>query len=165
MKTKNYNYEQLQQFCLENKIVLLEDYNNIKFNSKLRIKANCITNDCNNQVDKQYRQLYVSGCYCKECTLSNGRNKMKETCLKKYGVSNPMKKQEIKDKNKDTCFKKYGTTCSLQSEKIKEKVKETCLEKYGVEYSLQSQEVKQKIKETCLKKYGVDNIMKNITIR
>ena len=116
------------------------------------------------------------------------RQKNIETCLKKYGVENPLQSDEIKQKSKQTCLKRYGVEYVLQdknirkriqntclekygvitpgkAEEVKEKIKQTCLEKYGVEYSFQSEEVKEKSKRTCLEKYGVEYATQNSEIK
>ncbi len=66
---------------------------------------------------------------------------------------------KVKEKIKQTCLDKYGVECSLQSEEVRNKSKQTCLIKYGVECSFQSDEVKEKHKQTCLNKYGVEHPM------
>jgi hypothetical protein len=128
-----------------------------------------------NKHTKNGKSLY----YCINCK----EIKTKKTCLKKYGVENPMKIEQVKDnlknsilekygvenafqsdiikeKIKKTNLKKYGVTSPLQNEEIKQKMKQTNLKKYGVEMSLQNEEIKQKSKNTCLKKYGVDSYIK-----
>ena len=91
--------------------------------------------------------------------------KAKETFLKKYGVDNPAKSNEIYDTVKKTNSERYGVECSAQSEVVKEKIKSTNLRKYGVEYSFQAEEVKDKIKATSLERYGVDNPSKSEVIK
>ena len=82
------------------------------------------------------------------------RNKCKLTCLEKYGVDNPAKLEENKEKVKQTCLKKYGTISTTQCKEIRDKIKQTCLEKYGVDNPAKLEENKEKVKQTCLKKYG-----------
>ena len=82
------------------------------------------------------------------------RNKSKQTCLEKYGVDNPAKLEENKEKVKQTCLKKYGTISTTQCKEIRDKIKQTCLEKYGVDNPAKLEENKEKVKQTCLKKYG-----------
>ena len=60
-------------------------------------------------------------------------DKLKNTCLEKYGVDNVRKSKEIKDKIKSTNIEKYGFENVFQSEFIKDKIKTTNIEKYGVE--------------------------------
>ena len=85
------------------------------------------------------------------------KQKIKQTCLDKYGVDNYNKTKESKEKIKQTCLEKYGVEYFWQSNECKEKIKQTCLEKYGVDSPLKSEKIRNKGKQTCLKKYGVDN--------
>lgn len=108
-----------------------------------------------------------------------GKNKVKEVMLQRYGVESPMSipevqqkrkqtlmehfgvenlsySQECLDKKKKTCLNKYGVEYTLQSPEIREQIKQTCLEKYGHTCSVQGNEIKNKSKETCFKKYGVE---------
>ena len=101
--------------------------------------------------------------------------KMKKTCLERYGVeystqSEIMKEKTNKtkeekygnpfftnqEKRKKTNIDKYGGVAPLCNETIKKKMEETNLKKYGVKNVFQSEEVKQAIKETNIKKYGVE---------
>ena len=85
------------------------------------------------------------------------KQKIKQTCLEKYGVDNYNKTKESKEKIKQTCLEKYGVEYFWQSNECKEKIKQTCLEKYGVDSPLKSEKIRNKGKKTCLEKYGVDN--------
>ena len=85
------------------------------------------------------------------------KQKIKQTCLEKYGVDNYNKTKESKEKIKQTCLEKYGVEYFWQSNECKEKIKQTCLEKYGVDSPLKSEKIRNKGKQTCLEKYGVDN--------
>ena len=85
------------------------------------------------------------------------KQKIKQTCLEKYGVDNYNKTKESKEKIKQTCLEKYGVEYFWQSDECKEKIKQTCLEKYGVDSPLKSEKIRNKGKQTCLEKYGVDN--------
>ena len=132
----------------------------------------------------KFNKGYQKHC-SRECSVvdKNVRYKIEQTCLEKYGVSNPMKSIEIRSKMEETMFQKYGIKHALQCDGFKNKARETCLEKYGVlyaaqnediqlksiqtcqqeygtDYVFQSDKVKNKIKETCIKKYGVDNYAK-----
>ena len=70
--------------------------------------------------------------FCSPKCINNNkevREKIKQTCLKKYGIDNPAKVNEFKEKSKQTCLERYGTEHTFQSEHFKEKSKETCLKK------------------------------------
>jgi flagellar hook protein FlgE len=64
---------------------------------------------------------------------------------------------ERKEKIKKTCLEKYGTEHYFSSENIKNKKKKTYLDRYGVENPSQLYWVKDKKKKTCLKNHGVEN--------
>lgn len=64
--------------------------------------------------------------------------KMKETCLERYGVENVFASDEIKSRIIETNRERFGCDYPMQSESVREKSKMTCLDKYGVEYSTQS---------------------------
>ena len=83
--------------------------------------------------------------------------KFKQTCLKRYGETTPLKNKEIKEKIKQTCLKKYGVKHVIQSLEIREKIKQTCLKKYGVTNGGCSEEALNKIRETNQRRYGVDS--------
>ena len=154
-----YNLDLLIKFSNENHITLLKDYSGEKVNRETIINGKCLREGCGNSFERIFRSLYKLNGYCKECTNNIVKSKKKATCLKNYGVENPMLIQETKEKIKATCLEKYGFEHPLQSQKTKEKIKATCLEQYGFENPFQSEEVKDKIKKTCLEKYGVENPM------
>lgn len=62
--------------------------------------------------------------------------------------------QEIQEKVKKTCLDRYGVTSTNKLESMKEKSKKTCLERYGTEYAIQNKEMREKIEKTNLEKYG-----------
>ena len=79
-----------------------------------------------------------------------------KTELLKGIYSDVNKKQEINNKIRETCLLKYGD--EHYSNRIK--AKETCLKKYGVEYTGQIPQKIEKTKNTFLEKYGVDSVFK-----
>ena len=83
-------------------------------------------------------------------------NKIRETCLLKYGDEH----YSNRIKAKETCLQRYGVTSPLKSEIFKQKSKETCLQRYGVEYTGQIPEKIEKTHKVCLEKYGVDSVFK-----
>lgn len=76
------------------------------------------------------------------------------TCLEKYGVTNPSKSKTIRNKTRKTNLEKYGVEYNFSLDEFKEKSKQTCLEKYGTEYANQSKCVKEKIIKTKIDNYG-----------
>ena len=105
----------------------------------------------------------------------NNPDKLKQTCLKKFGTESFTKTKEFKEKSKQTKSERYGDENWCNPNKIKQtklerygeenfvnndKTKQTCLEKYNCTSYTQTQEFKDKSKRTCLEKYGVDAYQK-----
>ena len=84
------------------------------------------------------------------------KQKIKETCQKKYGESHHMKVRSILNKSIQTNMKKYGFSFAFHSEESKIKGKSTCKERYGAEFPLQVKEIQEKIRKTCRENLGVD---------
>ncbi len=154
-----FNNNFLNNYCKNNNIILLEDYSNIDVNRESIIKAKCLTENCNENVEKLFRNIIeTSGFYCNNCSNVKKQDKRKITNLEKYGVENPKVLDEVKQKYKNTCLEKYGVETNLQLKSCKEQIKLSNLEKYGVEYPQQSKNIRDKGKQTCLEKYGVEHI-------
>ena len=92
------------------------------------------------------------------------QEKIKATCLEKYGVECVLQSEEIKNKIKNTCLEKYGVDSFFKSEIFNknrpkhsdesyQKAIKTSLKKFGRE----NFNNREKAKQTCLKKYGVTN--------
>lgn len=160
-----YNLTYLIEFCDENSIILNDDYTSQIINRDTVIKGICLTEDCNNIFNKPFRELIKINGYCFDCSKENGKTKIIETNLTKYGVDNPMKTTEFKEKLKNTIMEKYGVEHILQLDLIKQQMKEKSLAKYGTEYVLQSEIVRNKGKETNKIKYGFDNPQQNKDIQ
>ena len=84
--------------------------------------------------------------------------KRKNTCIKKYGVDNPIKSEDIQKQISKTNLKRYGSENVFASQKIKDKIKATNLKRYGVEYNLAKLDldssVDSKIKERYIKMHN-----------
>ena len=156
-----YNKDLLLEICDRDKCIIefdkIEKYNrNIKFN---------FICNCGNEYSKTFRLLYDIGAFCKKCTENTRQEKIKQTCIEKYGVEYPQQSQEVRDKSKQTCFNNYGVEYPSQSQEIKNKKIETCFNNYGVEYPQQSQEVRDKSKQTCFNNYGVEHPQQSQEVR
>ena len=108
----------------------------------------------------------------------NYRNdeKIKQTCLKKYGVDNPWKSKDVHDKIQQTMINKYGYSTPLVD---KEKMKAANLKKHGnANYNnrekakqtlLNNPEIMKKhiehMRQTNLKKYGTENVYASEVIK
>jgi hypothetical protein len=160
-----FNYESLITFCNNNNIKLLKEYYNDNINRGTKIRGKCITDNCLNEFDKNFNNLYKTNGYCRSCTNKFALEKRKATSLEKYGVENPMQNAEFIEKIKATNLEKYGVECSLQNAEVREKIKATNLEKYGVEHPMQNAEVREKIKATNLENYGVEHAFQSEEIK
>ena len=58
--------------------------------------------------------------------------KSAESNTRKYGAANPF--QFSMDKIRRTCLEKYGTDCYVRTDEFKDKAKLTNVKKYGVEF-------------------------------
>lgn len=156
MNKGSYNYKCLIDYCSENNIILLEQYENINIKGDSYIKGQCLNDICNEQFYKRFRRLQISGPYCIQCTKLNYIDKVKKTCLNKYGCENPFQCEEFKEKIKQTNLSKYGCENPVYSKEIQDKKKKNCFDKYGVNYTCQLNHVKEKRKESILKKYNTE---------
>jgi len=150
-----YNYEFLQDFCKENNIGLLHDYSNINILRDSIIEGNCNTIGCSNVFKKKFRQLCVSNGFCDNCTSQNRKNKVKETCIKKFGTDCTFKSKEIRDKGKETIIQKYGVENISQNEDIKKIKKQTIIQVFG-EKGLKNPIIQERKSATSLKHFGVE---------
>ena len=160
-----FNNEKLIEYCKEHNIQLLEDYSNIHITKKSSFKAKCQFDNCNEVVEKVFREIEKRGIYCKKCMNKVKRDKTIKTCLEKYGAPNSSSCKEVQEKYKKTCLEKYGVEHAFQSNNIKDKIKATMIEKYGVENPIQNKIIKNKIKQTNLEKYGCSNTLHSETIK
>lgn len=94
-------------------------------------------------------------------SLDTTKNKIKQTCNNKYGVSNYTKSQEHKDryneiqrKYKQTCNNRYGVEHPSRVAELRRKYKQTLVNKYGVDSPFKLKEVQEKVKQTNYKRYG-----------
>ena len=109
-----------------------------------------------------YDQTTAGAVYCSnKCKLSKGENpfsreevkdKIKDTCMKKYGASSPSKIEALK---------RYGAKNCWASEEVKKKIKASQVKKFGRCFS-QTEEFKEKLKKTSIERYSVShkNILK-----
>ena len=120
---------------------------------------------CGKKIPRQYKKYIKSHTYeldtCTQCKTK----KIKQTCLDKYGVDNPMRDIEIKQKQQNVIQTKFSVDNISQLDDVKKKKMETFQEKYGVDWAIAAPEIRAKVKQTWLDKYGCENPMQNITIR
>jgi len=95
-----YDVNMLNSFCDEHNILLIDDYSNKFINRDAIIEGMCKNGECENIFSKPFRELLKIGGYCLDCSKENGKIKIIETNIKKYGVDNAMKYQDFKNKQK-----------------------------------------------------------------
>lgn len=77
------------------------------------------------------------------------QEKVKKTCLDRYGVDNAFKATYVKGKIAQTNYKRYGAYSAVQNESIKLKIKNTINQRYG-----NRELITEKIKATKLSRYN-----------
>jgi hypothetical protein len=185
-KSESYNIDTLNSFCLQNELKILNTYEDIHVNRDTPIEGYCKTENCNKTYKKAFRMLNVfKNFYCHSCLAIIKNEKMKQTCLEKYGHVTNLLVEETKNKNHSpeallkrmqTCLEKYGVDHPSKNKLVKQKMRESSYKKFGVEYASQNKEIKNKIiasnlnkldeakykrKETNLKRYGEITPSKN----
>jgi hypothetical protein len=154
MSKQQYNYEYLQKFCKENEIILGKDYSEEKITRDTIIEGICLTDGCENHFCKDFRQIVISGGFCKECTELNRQKKVISTNLRNYGCMNVFQSEQVKDKITKTNINRYGDKCALRNPLIKEKQQNTNIERYGDTCALRNPLIKEKQQTTNIERYG-----------
>lgn len=160
-----YNNKYLNEYCMQNNIILTTDYSLEYINRNTTIHSKCLYKDCTDFCSKTFINFIKTGSYCICCTSIISKEKSGLTCLNKFGVKHPSQSHEVQIKMKETNMKRYGVENAFQSQEIKEKIKTTNIDKYGVKHPAQSIVVQMKMKETNIKKYGVENAGQSQEIR
>jgi hypothetical protein len=155
----------LKQYCDENNIILQKNYSTTKVCRETIIEGYCKTEFCNNTFCKKFRQLTISGSFCKYCTELNRKDKVKISNLLNYGTENVFQSEHVKDKIKETNLERYGDTCALRNPLIKEKQQNTNLERYGDTCALRNPLIKDKQQNTNLERYGDTCALRNPLIK
>src|SRR5574343_237238 len=123
----------------------------------------CHNETCNNKTKYNYLSNGYNTFCCKKCASTSKfrKDKIAETNLKRYGVSNPSMLSEIQEKTKQTNIIRYGGVAPIASNIVKQKIKNTLLNNYGITHPMHSIEIKDKLKQSNIDKYGVDNVFKS----
>ena len=154
-------------------------YREVIWRIKNNIEKRPLCKSCGGNVDFIGKQSWENSgktkngylIYCStKCSNSDEivKKKVKETCIKKYGVDSPIKNKDVRKKFSKTMVDLYGVENALENKEILKKYRETCKEHYGEYSPSKSKEIKDKTKQTNLLKYGViapaccDEILKKI---
>lgn len=139
-----------------------------------------------NEVQVNSKGKSLSFC-SKQCRVEFSLDKRRTTNLQKFGTTNPMLLNEVKQKRDSTNIARYGTTSPFALKEIQLKHSQTCIKKHGVPHTSQLDSVKQKQREawkkydnshpfsdeavrekrasTMLEKYGVAHPFQSDTIK
>ena len=142
--------------CINSK-QLLTDEDKAKINEK-RYETNIVKYGYDNyfrSAERVKQSLETKYAVSNAREIPGVNDKIKNTCLEKYGVDNPAKNEHIKTKS--------SAAWKINSISHMKKLKSVLTEKYGVTNARDIPGVNDKIKNTCLEKYGVDNIFKLTT--
>ena len=116
----------LEEILQEGQAIVLEEYP--RYNQRLVIKFRC---SCGLETSKKFEMLHVHRLpYCEACSKVKMVDKIKATCMEKYGVSNAGQIPEVIEKIKDTFNTKFGGH-PKKTKEVQDKWKATCLDKYG----------------------------------
>ena len=89
------------------------------------------------------------------CGSKCGKIKAKKTSVNRYGVEYYTNIEKVKK----TCLEKFGVDNASKNLECKEKRRNTMLEKHGVEYYVLSEDFKQKSEKTSMLNYGTPHPM------
>lgn len=139
--------ERINNLCIRDKAVLVlpEDGSEPP---KLTIRGNAtFTCSCGTTFEKKVMYILRSGVYCRECILQRTREKVKQTCMERYGTPHHTQCQAV-----------IAKRVLMNPEEAKEKRIQTNLSRYGVPYPYQCKEILEKYHNTLLEKYGSTTI-------
>lgn len=121
---------------------------------------------------EQEANSHLRGSGCPACGATLGAltrkpsntkaEKIRMTCMRKYGVSNVMQVKAIKEKNHKSLFENKGVTNARFVSDYDAKYKKAMMDKYdGAEHYSKTQDFKDKYKTAMQKHYGVSNYAKS----
>lgn len=127
--------------------------------------VNLIKYGCKNQFSRKEIREKTDAEHKVRANTQEFKDKIKKTCMEKYGVASPLQDPKIREKIENTMLDKYGAKNASQVKDIQEKKKVTNLERYGNEYYLASEQGKKASIEGIIKKYGVSNVFQSEEIK
>ena len=170
-KTKGaYNKQLLQELCVRDECIV--DFTKIeKYNITIKIDFTC---KCGNKHNKTFKQIYKAGGYCKICTESKRKEKVKQTCIKRYNVVNPLEIRKVYNKQllQELCVRDECIVDFTKIEKYNRDIKVDFTCKCGNKHNKTFIQIykacgyckicteskrKEKAKQSCIKRYNVVN--------
>ena len=159
-KIKNNLYLNIKQY-LDNRYNDSESYTETirRIQNKIEIRPVCKEcgrhiKFCTNNKDKFFQEFCSRECVRKSNIT---QERIKQTCLKKYGVINGGGSKQALEKIKKTCQEKYGVDNVFYLKEVQEKKKNTWISKYGVDHPFKYTQIKENRKSTFINRYGVEN--------
>jgi hypothetical protein len=131
------------------------------------VLINCKCDNCSDTKKLEFKEYYNrtdginSKYYCSKCKGL----KIKETCIERYGVDNPMKVESIKTSMINNIIDKYGVNHYSKTSEYKTKYKNTCTKRYGVDNASKSKDIKKKISNIKFREYNsIEKYSKSLPI-
>lgn len=112
-----------------------------------------------NKLNKPYNTFCSNKCYMTNEGQNIVQNKMKKTCLNKYGCEWSFQSSNNKEKSKITSLNNWGFSHPMKSDTVKNILKNNIYDKYGVYHTGQVESIKNKIANTNLERYGVKTVL------
>lgn len=104
-----------------------------------------------------------------DCCVSCKGRKIQSTLQSKYGVSNVMQLQDVKQKHQNTCMERYGVLSPLASQDIYQKTQDSFNQHYhtsnGIADLRKVKELNKKIEDTNMSRYNGISPFCSIDIR
>ena len=118
-----------------------------KYNQRMRIIFQC---KCGKETTKRFEMLNVYRLpYCEECSKKIVSERIKETFMENYGVSNIFQDEKTMIKIQDSNIKKFGDH-PKRTKEVHDKWMNTCMERYGG-HPNQNPDVQAKAEKTSFK--------------
>lgn len=121
-----YTKEALETIVAEGGGTILDTYD--RYNQRMRVRFRC---SCGAETSKRFEMLNLYRLpYCDPCSKKKMVEKIKKSCMDKFGVENAGQSEEIKKKIVNTFEVKYGMH-PKKTKEVQDKWTATCLEKFG----------------------------------
>ena len=163
----NYKYYREKRYEFEKCGDIIE-VNVLDLHPGSTVKVKVVCDICGKEREMWYRTVVKCNKENELITCGSSSCKYKkyeDTCIKKYGVDNPSKAQEIKNKKIETCKKNFGCEYPAQSKIVQDKLKKTFQNHFGCDSPMQCKVIQDKMKATCKERYGVENVAQSKVIQ